>query len=66
VRLIVIDEIHLLHDERVCGIEQVCAPRWVVCDSLSNYRHVATFLRVDESKGLFYFDASYRPCRLRH
>lgn len=33
--------------------------------TLPNYHYVATFLRVDQSKGLFYFDASYRPCALQ-
>ncbi|KAG2058635.1 DNA polymerase theta/eta [Suillus hirtellus] len=33
--------------------------------TLPNYQDVATFLRVDESKGLFHFDASYRPCALQ-
>ena len=29
------------------------------------YQDVATSLRVDQSKGLFYFDASCRPCTLQ-
>ncbi|KAH9312220.1 hypothetical protein KI387_027255, partial [Taxus chinensis] len=29
-----------------------------------NYEDVALLLRVDKSKGLFYFDNSYRPCPL--
>ncbi len=33
--------------------------------TLPNYQDVAKFLRVDESKGLFYFDASARPCKLQ-
>lgn len=33
--------------------------------TLPNYQDVATFLRVDEKKGLFYFDASYQPCGLQ-
>jgi pre-mRNA-splicing helicase BRR2 len=33
--------------------------------TLPNCEDVATFLRVDEKKGLFYFDASYRPCGLQ-
>jgi pre-mRNA-splicing helicase BRR2 len=33
--------------------------------TLPNYQDVATFLRVDESKDLFYFDATYRPCGLQ-
>ncbi|KAF7310138.1 Sec63-domain-containing protein [Mycena indigotica] len=30
-----------------------------------NYQDVATFLRVDDKKGLFYFDSTYRPCGLQ-
>ncbi|KAG2051380.1 hypothetical protein BDR06DRAFT_1010538 [Suillus hirtellus] len=33
--------------------------------TLPNYQDVATFLRMDESKGLFHFDASYHPCALQ-
>jgi pre-mRNA-splicing helicase BRR2 len=78
VRLIIIDEIHLLHDERGPVLESVIARtihraeqtsedvRLVgLSATLPNYQDVATFLQVDESKGLFYFDASYRPCALQ-
>ncbi|EGO30085.1 putative RNA helicase [Serpula lacrymans var. lacrymans S7.9] len=78
VRLIIIDEIHLLHDERGPVLESIVARtirrmeqtseyvRLVgLSATLPNYQDVATFLRVDESKGLFYFDASYRPCGLQ-
>ncbi|KAK0494609.1 putative RNA helicase [Armillaria luteobubalina] len=78
VRLIIIDEIHLLHDERGPVLESIIARtirrmeqtneyvRLVgLSATLPNYQDVATFLRVDESKGLFYFDASYRPCGLQ-
>ncbi|KAH8113460.1 Sec63 Brl domain-containing protein [Phellopilus nigrolimitatus] len=62
VRLVTIDEIHLLHDEQQTG-------DYVHLVGLSatvpNSQNVATFLRVDEKKGLFYFDASYRPCGLQ-
>ncbi|KAF8328166.1 Sec63-domain-containing protein [Cantharellus anzutake] len=77
VRLIIIDEIHLLHDERGPVLESIVARtirrmeqtqdyvRLVgLSATLPNYEDVATFLRVDPSKGLFYFDASYRPCGL--
>ncbi|KAG1902400.1 DNA polymerase theta/eta [Suillus fuscotomentosus] len=33
--------------------------------TLPNYQDVATFLHVDESKGLFHFYALYRPCALQ-
>ncbi|KAK7020512.1 putative ATP dependent RNA helicase [Favolaschia claudopus] len=78
VRLIIIDEIHLLHDDRGPVLESIIARtirrmeqtseyvRLVgLSATLPNYQDVATFLRVDESKGLFYFDASYRPCGLQ-
>ncbi|KIL64832.1 hypothetical protein M378DRAFT_24315 [Amanita muscaria Koide BX008] len=78
VRLIIIDEIHLLHDERGPVLEAIVARtirrmeqtneyvRLVgLSATLPNYEDVATFLRVDDKKGLFYFDASYRPCGLQ-
>ena len=78
VRLLIIDEIHLLHDE--CGpvLESIVAQRiWRMVQTsdyvrlvglsptLPNYHNVATFLHVDQSKGLFYFVTSYRPCALQ-
>jgi pre-mRNA-splicing helicase BRR2 len=33
--------------------------------TLQNYQDVATFLGVDKSKGLFYFNTLYRPCSLQ-
>lgn len=78
VRLIIIDEIHLLHDDRgpvlesivsrtIRKIEQTGDPVRIVglSATLPNYRDVATFLRVDPEKGLFHFDGSFRPCPLR-
>ncbi|KAL6715877.1 Pre-mRNA-splicing helicase BRR2 [Lecanora helva] len=78
VRLIVIDEIHLLHDDRgpvlesivsrtIRKIEQTGDPVRLVglSATLPNYRDVASFLRVDPLKGMFHFDGSYRPCPLR-
>ena len=78
VRLIIIDEIHLLHDDRgpvlesivsrqIRKIEQTGEPVRLVglSATLPNYRDVATFLRVDLQKGLFHFDGSFRPCPLR-
>lgn len=77
VRLVIIDEIHLLHDERGPVLECIVARtlrqieytqelvRLVgLSATLPNYEDVATFLRVDPSKGLFYFDNSYRPVSL--
>ena len=78
VRLIVIDEIHLLHDDRGPVLESIVsrtirkieqtgdAVRLVgLSATLPNYRDVASFLRVDPIHGLFHFDGSYRPCPLR-
>ena len=78
VRLIIIDEIHLLHDDRgpvlesivsrtIRKIEKTGDPVRLVglSATLPNYRDVASFLRVDPLKGLFHFDGSYRPCPLR-
>ncbi|KAL9072568.1 MAG: hypothetical protein Q9157_005042 [Trypethelium eluteriae] len=78
VRLICIDEIHLLHDDRgpvlesivsrtIRKIEQTGDPVRLVglSATLPNYRDVASFLRVDPIKGLFHFDGSFRPCPLR-
>lgn len=78
VRLVVIDEIHLLHDERGPVIESIVSrttrkaeqtgdPVRIVglSATLPNYRDVANFLRVDPLKGLFHFDGTYRPCPLK-
>lgn len=76
VKLVIIDEIHLLHDERGPVLESIVARtikqsadinseiRLVgLSATLPNYEDVAEFLQVSPS-GLFYFDASYRPCPL--
>ena len=78
VRLVIIDEIHLLHDDRgpvlesiisrtIRKVEQSGDPVRIVglSATLPNYRDVASFLRVDPINGLFHFDGSYRPCPLR-
>ncbi|KAM7185458.1 pre-mRNA splicing helicase [Rhypophila sp. PSN 637] len=78
VRLIIIDEIHLLHDDRgpvlesivsrtIRKTEQTGEPVRIVglSATLPNYRDVASFLRIDNETGLFHFDGSYRPCPLR-
>ncbi|EAL72371.1 DEAD/DEAH box helicase [Dictyostelium discoideum AX4] len=76
VKLIIIDEIHLLHDERGPVLECIVARTLRMIEStqqmvrlvglsatLPNYEDVATFLRV-EPDGVFYFDSSYRPIPL--
>ncbi|KAB8077842.1 Sec63 Brl domain-containing protein [Aspergillus leporis] len=78
VRLVIIDEIHLLHDDRGPVIESIVSrlirkgeqtgePVRIVglSATLPNYRDVGSFLRVDPVKGLFHFDGSYRPCPLK-
>ncbi|KAK5654988.1 hypothetical protein OQA88_6747 [Cercophora sp. LCS_1] len=78
VRLIIIDEIHLLHDDRgpvlesivsrtIRRTEQTGEPVRIVglSATLPNYRDVASFLRVDMKTGLFHFDGTFRPCPLR-
>ena len=78
VRLICIDEIHLLHDDRGPVLESIVArtirrqehtgdPVRIVglSATLPNYRDVATFLRADPETGVFHFDGSYRPCPLK-
>ena len=76
--LLIIDEVHLLADERGAVIESVVARlhRWVetsqrqvrlvgLSATLPNYEDVATFLRVDKRKGLFFFGPEYRPVPLQ-
>ncbi|KAI1312538.1 Sec63 Brl domain-containing protein [Xylaria venustula] len=78
VRLIIIDEIHLLHDDRGPVLESIVSRtirkneqtgdsvRLIgLSATLPNYRDVASFLRVDTNKGLFHFDGSFRPCPLK-
>jgi pre-mRNA-splicing helicase BRR2 len=78
VRLLIIDEIHLLHDDRGPVLEAIVArtvrnveatqemTRLVgLSATLPNYEDVAAFLRVDPAKGLFVFDNSFRPCPLQ-
>ena len=76
VKLLIIDEIHLLHDNRGPVLESIVARtvrqiettkehiRLVgLSATLPNYEDVALFLRVPK-ESLFYFDNSYRPCPL--
>lgn len=77
VKLVIIDEVHLLHDDRGAVLEAIIARtlrqveqaqrviRLVgLSATLPNYVDVAAFLRVNPHKGLFYFDASFRPVPL--
>ncbi|KAB2063210.1 hypothetical protein ES319_A10G200900v1 [Gossypium barbadense] len=77
VKLLIIDEIHLLHDNRGPVLESIVARtvrqiettkehiRLVgLSATLPNFEDVALFLRVNFEKGLFHFDNSYRPVPL--
>ncbi|KAL2364240.1 hypothetical protein RJZ56_002810 [Blastomyces dermatitidis] len=77
VRLLIIDEVHMLHDERGAVIESLVARTQRQVEStqslirivglsatLPNYIDVADFLKVNRMAGLFYFDASFRPVPL--
>lgn len=78
VKLIIIDEIHLLHDGRGPVLECLVARMLRQIETtqemirivglsatLPNYKDVAAFLRVDPASGLFHFDNSYRPVPLQ-
>ena len=77
VRLLIIDEVHMLHDDRGAVIESLVARTERQVEStqslirivglsatLPNYVDVADFLKVNRMAGLFYFDASFRPVPL--
>ncbi|KAF5933941.1 hypothetical protein HYC85_030112 [Camellia sinensis] len=77
VKLLIIDEVHLLNDDRGPVIEALVARTLRQVEStqtmirivglsatLPNYLEVAQFLRVNPDKGLFFFDSSYRPVPL--
>ncbi|KAF2133628.1 Sec63-domain-containing protein [Dothidotthia symphoricarpi CBS 119687] len=77
VRLLIIDEVHMLHDERGAVLESLVARTQRQVEStqslirivglsatLPNYVDVADFLRVNKMAGLFYFDQSFRPVPL--
>eukprot|EP00897_Mesotaenium_endlicherianum_P008156 jgi/Mesen1/7369/ME000381S06604 len=77
VKLLIIDEVHLLHDGRGPVLEAIVARTKRQIESskelirlvglsatLPNYEDVALFLGVDLKKGLFFFDNSFRPCPL--
>ncbi|QDZ24777.1 Sec63 domain-containing protein [Chloropicon primus] len=77
VRLLILDEVHLLNDERGAVIETLVArtQRQVevsqsmirivgLSATLPSYKDVASFLGVNVETGLFYFDHTYRPVPL--
>lgn len=77
VSLIIIDEVHLLADERGAVIEMIVArtQRYVetsqrivrivgLSATLPNYQDVGNFLRVNPATGLFFFGSEFRPIPL--
>lgn len=76
-KLLIIDEVHLLNEERGVVIETIVARTLRQVESsqsiirivglsatLPNYVDVAEFLSVSRYTGLFYFDSSFRPVPL--
>jgi antiviral helicase SLH1 len=76
-KLLIIDEVHLLNEERGAVIETIVARTLRQVESsqsvirivglsatLPNYIDVADFLSVSRHTGLFYFDSSFRPVPL--
>lgn len=77
VQLLIIDEVHLLHEDRGAVLESIVArtrrqveaqqrPIRIIglSATLPNFTDVAEFLGVNLQKGLFYFDQSFRPVPL--
>ncbi|KAH9045206.1 Sec63-domain-containing protein, partial [Lactarius pseudohatsudake] len=76
-KLLIIDEVHLLNEERGAVIETIVARTLRQVESsqsvirivglsatLPNYVDVADFLSVPRQTGLFFFDSSFRPVPL--
>lgn len=74
VKLLIIDEVHLLHEDRGSVIETLVARTLRQVESsqsmiriiglsatLPNFMDVADFLGVNRQIGMFYFDQSFRP-----
>uniref|UniRef100_A0A8B9HIB9 Activating signal cointegrator 1 complex subunit 3 n=1 Tax=Astyanax mexicanus TaxID=7994 RepID=A0A8B9HIB9_ASTMX len=77
VRLIILDEVHLLHEDRGPVLESLVARTLRQVEStqsmirilglsatLPNYLDVASFLHVNPYIGLFFFDSRFRPVPL--
>lgn len=77
VKLLIIDEVHLLHEDRGSVIETLVARTLRLVESsqsmirivglsatLPNYVDVALFLGVNPHRGMFYFDQGFRPIPL--
>lgn len=77
VKLLIIDEVHLLHGDRGPVLETLVARTLRMVESqqsmirivglsatLPNYIDIASFLHVNPYKGLFFFDGRFRPVPL--
>ncbi|KAL7638072.1 UNVERIFIED_CONTAM: hypothetical protein RMT77_011697 [Armadillidium vulgare] len=77
VKLLIIDEVHLLHGDRGPVLETLVARTLRMVESqqsmirivglsatLPNYKDISGFLRVNPYKGLFFFDGRFRPVPL--
>ncbi|EAN92550.1 ATP-dependent RNA helicase, putative [Trypanosoma cruzi] len=78
-KLLILDEVHLLHNERGPVLEAIVARTMLqqqlrgetdirivgLSATLPNYADVASFLQVDRQRGLFVFDSSFRPIPLQ-
>ncbi|CAO2627749.1 Activating signal cointegrator 1 complex subunit 3 [Lemmus lemmus] len=77
VKLLILDEVHLLHEDRGPVLESIVARTLRQVEStqsmirilglsatLPNYLDVATFLHVNPYIGLFFFDGRFRPVPL--
>lgn len=77
VRLLILDELHLLNEDRGPVLEILVARTLRLVESsqqmcrivglsatLPNYNDVAVFVRAQPGTGLFFFDSSYRPVPL--
>ncbi|KAB0348345.1 hypothetical protein FD754_013202 [Muntiacus muntjak] len=77
VKLLILDEVHLLHEDRGPVLESIVARTLRQVEStqsmirilglsatLPNYLDVATFLHVNPCIGLFFFDGRFRPVPL--
>ena len=76
-KLVILDEVHLLNDERGWVLESLVSRIFRSTErtqkkirlvglsaTLPNYLDVSHFLHVDPNSGLYHFDSSYRPVPL--
>ncbi|KEG11150.1 putative ATP-dependent RNA helicase [Trypanosoma grayi] len=78
-KLLILDEVHLLHNERGPVLEAIVARTMLqqqlrgeaeirivgLSATLPNHMDVASFLQVDRQRGLFVFDSTFRPIPLQ-